>query len=120
MKSVVAYYLLLFYLVAACKPFLPVVSDLLAHTFWHTHHASTVHKDDGDHHLHDQLVESAKEEDKGNTSTASRFSESVSAHFAPNSLLPFISPPTVTVHLHYHGTNLPSPVIEKSVPPPKA
>ncbi len=96
-----------------------MVGDSLAHTFWQDHHAATVHKDHGDHHLHDQLQDAAADETNGNSPAVSRFSESVSAHFAPSPLLAFTNQPTVAVYRSYYSTKLPSPVIEKSVPPPR-
>jgi len=120
MKRIIAYYLLLFYIVAACKPFLPLVGDVLAHTFWQDHHAATVHRDQGDRHLHDQLQESASDQNNGDSPAASRYSESVSAHFAPHPQLAFIHSSPALVYRQYYKTDLPNPVIEKSVPPPRA
>lgn len=78
MKSAAAYYLILLYAVAVCKPFLPVVSDFLAHTFWNAEHIEAVHHTHGANHVHYELKEAAKQEKESTTSHA--VSEPVPVH----------------------------------------
>jgi hypothetical protein len=51
LKSPAAYYLLLIYLFALCKPVMPLLQDAIAHTFFEHQHLVTVHKDGGSTHV---------------------------------------------------------------------
>ncbi len=61
MKQALLYLLLFAYTTVMLKPVLPIVSDLLAHTFWKWNHISTVHHHDGHDHVHFEIVKIEKE-----------------------------------------------------------
>jgi hypothetical protein len=45
---------------------MPAVIDLLAHTFWYSHHMATVHFENGKYHVHYQYAEESKKKFPGN------------------------------------------------------
>lgn len=118
MKSASAYYLILLYAVAVCKPFLPLVNDFLAHHFWNAAHLEAVHHTHGADHVHYELKEAAKQE-RGEAA-GSAVSEPVPAHTPAQNNYDFscVLPP-----VHYSSNTL-CPIIgsflEKHTPPPKA
>ena len=80
MKSNTAYYLLILYTLALCKPLLPLVQDELAHIFWKAEHISTVHHHHGDHHAEEEIAEAAHEEKNNTNPATSKTSQPVSIH----------------------------------------
>jgi hypothetical protein len=79
-KTTAAYFFLLFYTLAICKPILPVVKDNLAHIFWKSKHIATVHLYHGEHHAGEELAEAALEESGEKKPVTSKISEPVSVH----------------------------------------
>jgi hypothetical protein len=79
-KTTVAFYLLIFYLLALCKPVLPVMHDAVAHFFWKAHHIATVHHHHGDHHAEEEVAASTHDEKNDKSPATSKISEPVSIH----------------------------------------
>jgi len=75
-----AYYILLLYTVALCKPILPLIQDELAHIFWNAEHVATVHYHHGHHHVEESIAEAVHEEENDKYPGNSRTSEPVSIH----------------------------------------
>src|SRR5687767_11256212 len=120
MKTTVAHYLLLIYLTALCKPFLPVVNDFLAHTFWKAEHITIVHHENGKDHLHYELKKVSDENNKDSNSPAPKFPESVSVHVVSQNNYDF-SHSIISDQKHLTGSYcLLSTFIEMNTPPPKA
>lgn len=117
MKSLPAYYLLLFYSIAICKPILPLVEDALAHSFWKTDHIITVHHEHGKDHLHYQLAKSADtdKEQKG----AVNPSENMSVHIPVYITLDFSLKLSIGPNYTLYFLNPPFPAIGLYVPPPE-
>jgi hypothetical protein len=120
MKSATAYYLLLFYSLAICKPVLPLVSDFLAHSLWQTHHLKTVHHQHGREHVHYELVKAASEEQNENTSLPSKSAEPVSVHIPVNIFQEFSFSSIPIVHNASYLQRLSHPAMDVVFPPPKA
>lgn len=118
MKSASAYYLILLYAVAVCKPFLPSVNDWLAHTFWNAAHLETVHHTHGSNHVHYELKEAAKQE-KGDTAS-SVISEPVAVHIAVQSSYRFWHDRFVLEKTCRRLWPVSSTFLETHTPPPKA
>lgn len=118
MKSASAYYLLLFYITAMCKPVLPVAKDMLAHIFWEAQHISTVHHQNGKDHLHHELIDTSN---KNKTEPASplKISEPVSVHILLQNTFDFTL--LVIVEKEYSDRSyvLLNPIVEMNIPPPK-
>lgn len=118
MKSVVAYYLLFFYILATCKPVLPIITDLIAHGFNKSEHISTVHHHNGEHHVHQEITDAAGENEQHNTSTP-KLSEPVTSHLAPQLSYNFFS---ICTHKQAYYTGMFNTIftfLDKFYPPPK-
>lgn len=118
MKIVAAYYFLLLYTFAVCKPILPLVQDELAHIFWKAKHIATVHHHHGDHHAQDEIVEAEhKENDKQPAKT--KTSEPVSFHTVVE-IIYSISQPTIhKQQFAVNNYNVSTVSLDKYYPPPK-
>ncbi len=55
MKRQVATLLLVCYAALLLRPLLPVLQDVMAHTFWKNEHIATVHYENGKYHVHVEL-----------------------------------------------------------------
>ena len=80
MKNTAAYYLLILYILAVCKPILPLVQDEVAHLFWKTEHVAKVHAHNGSNHVHKEIASTTKKENKDTNTTTSKTGENVSIH----------------------------------------
>ena len=74
-------FLLFIYLCGLLAPASPIISDVLAHTFWRAQHMATVHCVNGKYHVHYELYNAGKKDNKGNTSLKS--DETISIHILP-------------------------------------
>jgi hypothetical protein len=118
MKRQVAILLLCCYALALFRPLTSCVSDLLAHTFWHSEHVATVHFENGKYHLHVELREAGDEQENSFPAVPKKQAESVSAHIPAEvpAYIPVLSPAS-TVFIA--GPDFPQPVyIFVSSPPP--
>lgn len=120
MKYPSAYYLLLLYTISICKPLLPLVSDVLAHTFWQTNHISAVHQHQGKNHLHDELGEAAKQDTTDANTTGGKSSESVPVHLLTQYHFDFLRTAPAVQKLFNGSSTIISAFLEKHTPPPKA
>ena len=68
MNKVILYLLLFSYTTTLLKPVLPAMTDAVAHIFWYSRHAATVHVEKGKMHLHFETMRAVdkKENDKNN------------------------------------------------------
>jgi hypothetical protein len=118
MKHVSAYYLLLLYAVAICRPVFPLLNDVLAHAFWNAEHLVTVHAHQGTNHVHYELKEAAEKENKEAVKGAAF--ETFSVHLLPDSeyatgYVAVVLQKSITGRCYTL-----SPFLEKHTPPPKA
>lgn len=120
MKSNTAYYLLILYTLAFCKPILPLIQDELAHNLWKAQHLATVHHHYGDHHAEEQMAEATQEEENDENPATTKTSEPVSVHIVVQGVynLPELSAEkqkfAVTV------SNVSAFSLDKHYPPPKS
>jgi hypothetical protein len=118
-KNIVAFYLLIFYLLAVCKPVLPIAFDSLAHFFWKAHHISTVHHHLGKNHTEKQVASAAHHEENDANPSKAKIAEPVSTHVVIENyyiiLQTSIAPLAYTSKV-YRET---SAFLEKYYPPPR-
>ena len=120
-KKSIVYAFLCIYSFALIKPAMPLVSDVIAHTFYKMQHMATVHYENGKYHVHAELAaEATGQKDPKSAipagiyeTLASHVSTTTAALFYPekNSRLP-ITFPYVQHPLDAH--------IQNPVPPPEA
>jgi hypothetical protein len=118
-KTIAAYFFLLFYTLAMCKPVLPLVQDHLAHIFWKAKHFATVHHHHGDHHAEVEIAEAEHDENAGKQPATTKISEPVSVHLVVEHLY---SISQLTVHKQQfamHIYNVSTVSLDKYYPPPK-
>jgi hypothetical protein len=118
LKIIVAYYFLLLYTLALCKPILPAVQDEFAHIFWKAKHLATVHHHHGDHHAEEEIAEA---EHKGNDKqpATTKTSEPVSVHIVVEILY---SISQLSIHKRQFALNsctISAVSLDKYYPPPK-
>ncbi len=86
LKKVLVLLMLGVYVFGLVKPTLPLVKDVLAHTFFKSTHMATVHLENGRYHLHLELNDEAKKSDsKQNAAVTSH--EVLAAHIKTNEIL---------------------------------
>lgn len=119
MKSTTAYYLILLYSIAMCKPIIPVLGDFLAHTLWQEEHLQTVHQEHGKNHVHYELMNAAKNEQKDNEPQSTKLSDNVSVHIPTNYQFDFSCLLIVAQKQDGSCKHIPHPVIDLLIPPPR-
>jgi hypothetical protein len=67
MRSTIAYYLFILYLLVIFRPVVPVVSDAVSHAFALSIHLATVHALYGSNHLDKELEKTGSDNNKKNT-----------------------------------------------------
>lgn len=82
MKIITSKILLYIYAIGLLAPVSPILTDVLAHTFWRAQHMATIHCLNGKYHVHYELYKSGKTESKGNSSVKS--DETISIHITCN------------------------------------
>jgi hypothetical protein len=90
MKKITSKILLYIYTIGLLAPVSPIITDVLAHTFWRAQHMATVHCVNGKYHVHYELYKSnSSNSSKGNSST--KADETISIHIQPeNTCIEFI------------------------------
>ncbi len=119
MKKVISYLVFTAYFIGMIKPALPGMADALAHTFYELEHTNTVHKHNGQSHVHQEVIAFKKEAATNKTTPAPKSDISVQPHFASKVacyLLPLVSAQRIyaTLHLFYSSAS-----IFIKYPPPK-
>lgn len=85
LKSALVYMLLLVYVTGLVRPLVPIVQDMVAHTFYKMEHMATVHFENGKYHVHTELQQEAKK--SGPQKASYTGNESLSAHLKSEELL---------------------------------
>lgn len=73
MKKPIIYTLLFFYVLVQLRPLLPVLQDVVAHTFFKMQHMATIHFENGSYHLHTDL-KTINDDEKANNKTTEKSS----------------------------------------------
>ncbi len=83
MKKLLTYLVLYAYVVSLVKPVVPIISDLIAHTFYQLEHISVVHQHNGVYHVDKELEEASKDFPETNA-TNFKFDKDITAHVGSN------------------------------------
>ncbi len=118
MSKAFAYYCLLLYLSAIFKPVVPIVKDMLAHSFWKMEHMETIHHHHGDNHAHLE-IEKSSDQNKG-TPTATKWEEPVSVHLSLQKTIVFYNHLLAKKNYRIYNSDLSASIIQMITPPPKA
>ena len=119
MKSATAYYLLLFYIVAVCKPVLPLLGDAYAHEFHEAEHISTIHLVFGQHHASKEFNAATGSDDAASNSSSGKSAEPVSIHIITRWDYKYCTRPCLKYHYSLFMTYLLHRIHDVDTPPPE-
>jgi hypothetical protein len=89
MKKITSKILLYIYAIGLLAPVSPIITDVLAHTFWRAQHMATVHCVNGKYHVHYELYK-ANSTNSGKGNSTVKADETISIHLQPgNDCIPF-------------------------------
>lgn len=117
MRKIVLHIILCLYFTALIKPVVPVVCDVVAHTFWKMQHLATVHYENGKYHLHVELQDSSEDASKKSSSITNY--ESLFVHIGINSSSEFLLDYSFSKYYEISNRFI-SSSLEKDILPPKA
>ena len=123
MKKGLLYLVIFSYATIMLKPVLPFITDVIAHTFWYSHHMATVHFENGRYHVHTESMEAAKKEapiNPINNNNTANTTPSPNEHMFAVVTYDFSVPPTVQHHFLHLSTAVTTTVLTGDFPPPKA
>jgi hypothetical protein len=106
------------YTIGVIKPSLPVFLDIIAHTFQELEHTNTVHKHNGENHVHQEIAATEKDETNKNTN-APKIEVSVNPHLINKLRYNFSIEPSLRDLNSALQTYFPSTHIIIDYPPPK-
>ncbi|MBE7170107.1 MAG: hypothetical protein INR73_05925 [Williamsia sp.] len=118
MKSATAYYLLLIYLAASCKPLTIWVSDLMAHAFFEQEHLTTMHHQQGKDHVHYQIAKTAGEDGQEKSTPLVKMTDDI--YLPVQYRFPLYNHVGGINYNGFHSINLPFITLSIQLPPPKA
>lgn len=118
MKKITSCLLLFIYTSGLLSPISPIISDVLAHTFWRVQHMATVHCVNGKYHVHYELYKAADKNSGNKGNSSNKADETISIHIQSNEKSSHFFFPGEVVHT-WVGFWLENPFIKMSGPPPK-
>ncbi len=122
MRFIIAYYLMLLYVTFMLKPLIPVISDVLSHSFEEAYHVSTVHAKYGANHLETELANSASSDNDNskNQNTTKQQEETTVVHLCTEvDTYDFSLNSINKIYYPFVNNNLTEIFISKHSPPPK-
>ena len=122
MKKLLLHIVLLSYAIVMVKPALPYVSDFIGHILFYKQHMATVHFENGNYHVHKEVVKNVKEENSDKKSFPEKKKNSSTYEYLSTvikSLLPVASLSASIYAVHPPEHNI-SPYLAYNYPPPRA
>ena len=103
---------------ALCKPVMPLVQDVVAHTFFEHQHIATVHQDEGKSHVGKEIGKLAKEENSNSNSLISY--DDVAPHLVTTfNFFPSLLIPVGLSHCSQYNSSLSTSSLAIQLPPPR-
>ncbi len=87
MRFTTAYYLMLLYITVMFKPLIPIISDILSHTFSETIHIETIHAVYGSNHLEKELASTSSDNANSKSQKNINTEDQVTVHISANECL---------------------------------
>ena len=120
MKFTTAYYLMLLYSSVMLSPVIPLIKDVVSHSFAEAYHMSVIHARFGAHHAEDEMANSGAENDAGKNQTTTKSEQQVPVHLVPLAYTINITSTLIKVtNPNFKTYNLPSVFISRFIPPPR-
>lgn len=118
-KKIVVYIFLYSYALALFKPIMPVVEDMIAHTFFKMEHLATVHFENGKYHVHMQLANEARQQSPAKGTASEK--EALPDHLVKQEIVTFNTSLFIPFTPVLYKTPHPQAVFQKNpTPPPEA
>jgi valyl-tRNA synthetase len=119
-KKFVIYAFLYVYCFGLIKPIMPIVNDVIAHTFYKMEHLATVHFENGKYHVHEELAsEASKRNDAKGTNQFSE-NETLSSHIINKKIEYKIYPSLSSKIIFSKEQHLLDAFVQNVTPPPEA
>ena len=120
LKKGIVYTFLCIYSFALLKPVMPIVNDVIAHTFYKMQHLATVHFENGKYHVHTELTNDADQQKGDQKETSSGIYETLANHMNSSGAFEFNIYSTIRSTTILYKTQHPVAVfIENPTPPPE-
>jgi hypothetical protein len=116
MRKITSYLLLFIYANGLLAPVSPIIGDVMAHAFWRAQHMATVHCVNGKYHVHYELYNTGKKDNKGNSTV--KADEAISIHIQPDEKELLFTFRKEIIQIR-EGVWLQNPFIKISSPPPR-
>jgi len=97
------------YMIFVFNPLMPIVADLMAHTFWEKQHLASEHKMHGKNHVYTELANAVKQSDKDKSTSNTKSDSDEFVHVVSKSGYNFSNNYVVRKQL-YHSLNLHYPI----------
>ncbi|HSZ84725.1 MAG TPA: hypothetical protein VK787_01770 [Puia sp.] len=89
MKKALIYIVLFSYTLIIIRPTVPIIADIIAHTFWYSQHIATVHFENGKYHVHYQSMNEAQKSFPGKNPQNSKTETFIADHLIKNQKFDF-------------------------------
>ena len=121
MKKLLLYIVFVSYAIVMFKPALPYVSDFIGHVLFYKQHMATVHFENGQYHVHKEVVKDAKEENSNKNSLPEKNKSNSTYEFIATVSKAFVQPSSMDdiAYSLYIQQNNSSPFIAYNYPPPR-
>ncbi|RYE14681.1 MAG: hypothetical protein EOP45_19320 [Sphingobacteriaceae bacterium] len=105
---------------ALCKPVMPLVQDVVAHTFFEHQHLASVHQQGGLNHVSKEIGKLTEDETDSNTTTGIKTFDSVPLHFLTTiEFHPLDTQVLLLSHSSYVTARLSATSLAIQLPPPR-
>ncbi|MCW3084508.1 MAG: hypothetical protein JWP12_1874 [Bacteroidetes bacterium] len=119
-KKVIVYTFLCIYSFALLKPVMPIVDDVIAHTFYKMQHLATVHFENGKYHVHTELANDANQQKGDTKGLPSGVYETLANHITSSGVFEFNTYSTVqSTNILYKAQHPVAVFIKDPTPPPE-
>ena len=121
MKKLLLYIVFFSYAIVMFKPALPYVSDFIGHILFYRQHMATVHFDNGEYHVHKEVIKDIKQENSNKNSLPEKKKSNSNYEFTATVSKAFLqqsSQDDIAYSLYIQQNNS-SPFIAYNYPPPR-
>lgn len=119
-KRTLVYALLYVYSFGLLKPIVPVVNDVIAHTFYKLEHMATVHYENGKYHLHAEIASEVPDNGEPKSSSAASVYEVLANHVYTGTIKLNSELSVSQTIIHSQTQHTLDVFIKSPTPPPKA
>src|ERR1022692_2264038 len=120
MRAPIAYYMMIVYFTVMFKPLLPIVRDVVSHTFAEAIHIATVHAIYGSNHLQKELAQTCDSNSNNKHQGPNNGQDEVQVHVSATEFICHLFPSAIGIHFQTSGLSpLENGFLAQDAPPPK-